>query len=146
MSTVLFVCEGNRFRSQMAEGFFNAWAPPGWHGLSAGTDPKETVAPKAVELMQEVGIDISRQRPKPIDPEAAASAWKVIAMCSPDACPVDVAAKAEHWAVTDPADLPEKQLREIRDDIARRVRDLIREIERKRLSRAREQAASMESS
>jgi len=127
--TVLFVCEGNRARSQMAEGFFNAWAPPGWRGISAGTKPKETVHPAAVELMRAVGIDISRQRPKPLNFEDARSAWRVLAMCSIDSCPVDVAQKMDRWDITDPAELPEARWHEIRDAIAERVKALVRELE-----------------
>ncbi len=126
MPTVLFVCEGNRFRSQMAEGFFNAWAPPGWRGVSGGTKPKEAVHPKAVELMREVDIDISRQKPKPFDMGVAAAAWRVVAMCSLGACPVDVVEKTEHWGV---ADLPEARWREIRDEIAENVKGLVRQVE-----------------
>ncbi len=130
MPSVLFVCEGNRARSQIAEGFFNAWAPPGWRGESAGTRPKESVHPAAVDLMAEVGIDISRQRPKPLDLGVAARAWRVIAMCEIAPCPVDVADKTEHWDIIDPADLPPERWSEIRDEIAERVKALIREIGR----------------
>jgi protein-tyrosine-phosphatase len=130
MPTVLFVCEGNRARSQIAEGFFNAWAPPGWRGESAGTKPKESVHPAAIELMAAVGIDIARQRPKKLDLSLAARSWRVIAMCDIAACPVDVAEKTERWDVLDPADLPPERWHEIRDEIASRVKDLIAEIER----------------
>lgn len=129
MPTVLFVCEGNRFRSQMAEGFFNASAPPGWRGVSGGTIPKESVHPRAVELMREVGVDIGLQRPKAFDLNDAAVAWRVIAMCTLGACPIDVAEKTEHWDIIDPAEIPEARWHEIRDEIASRVKDLIGEIE-----------------
>lgn len=129
MPFVVFVCEGNRFRSQIAEGFFNAWAPPGWRAVSGGTRPKASVHPRAVELMKAVGVDIRRQTPKPFDLDVAAKAERVIAMCTLGACPVDVAEKTEHWDIVDPADLPEPRWREIRDEIAARVKDLIRELE-----------------
>lgn len=128
MRTVLFVCEGNRFRSQMAEGFFNAQAPPGWRAVSGGTSPRESVHPRAVELMREADVDIGHLRPKPFDLNVAAAAWRVITMCTLGACPIDVAEKTEHWDVVDPAGLPEERWREIRDDIASRVKDLLREI------------------
>ena len=127
--TLLFVCEGNRARSQMAEGFFNAWAPPGWRGISAGTKPKESVHPLAEELMREAGIDISRQKPKVLDMEVARAAWRVLAMCTIDSCPVEVAEKMDRWDVPDPADVPESRWREIRETIAGRVKALVREIE-----------------
>ena len=127
--TILFVCEGNRARSQMAEGFFNAWAPPRWRGISAGTKPKESVHPLAVELMREAGIDISRQQPKLLDMDVARAAWRVVAMCSVDSCPVEVAQKMDRWDVPDPADVPESRWREIRETIAGRVKALVRDIE-----------------
>lgn len=127
---MVFVCEGNRFRSQIAEAFFNAWAPAGWNAVSGGTHPKESVHPKAVDLMSEVGIDISRQRPKAFDLDVAARAWRVIAMCTLAACPVDVVEKTEHWEIPDPADVPEVRWSEIVDEIAGRVKGLIREIAR----------------
>ena len=130
MPFVLFVCEGNRFRSQIAEALFNAWAPGGWTAKSAGTSPKSSVHPKSIDMMAEIGIDISRQTPKALDLDIAAKAWRVIAMCSMPACPVDIADKTEHWDVPDPADVPEAQWNDIRDDIAERVKALIREIAR----------------
>ena len=130
MPSVMFVCEGNRFRSQVAEALFNAWAPAGWSAVSGGTNPKPSVHPKAVDMMAEIGIDISRQRPKAFDLAVAASAWRVIAMCELGACPVDVAEKTEHWEVPDPADVPPDQWTSIRDEIAERVKALIREIAR----------------
>lgn len=130
MPTVLFVCEGNRFRSQIAEAFFNAWAPAGWRGVSAGTSPKAEVHPRAVELMMEMGIDMSAQRPKPLDMTVAEEAWRVLAMCAPESCPVQVAHKTERWSIPDPADVPEDRWHEIRDEIAERVKGLIREIAR----------------
>ena len=130
MPFVLFVCEGNRFRSQIAEALFNAWAPAGWTAVSAGTHPKESVHPRSVDMMAEIGVDISRQKPKALDLGVAAKAWRVIAMCDMGACPVDIADKTERWGVPDPADVPEAQWEGIRDDIAERVKALIREIAR----------------
>jgi len=127
--TILFVCEGNRARSQMAEGFFNAWAPAGWRAVSAGTRPKEAVHPEAVDLMREAGIDISRQTPKPLDMDVARTARRVVAMCAIDSCPVDVATKMERWDVPDPADVPRERWPEIRETIAQHVKGLIRELE-----------------
>lgn len=128
--TVLFVCEGNRARSPMAEAFFNAWAPAGWRGISGGTSPKASVHPAAIALMAEMGIDISHHKPKPIDLEAGAKAWRVVAMCSPDACPIPLRDTMVYWAVADPADVPEDRWPEIRDEIAERVKALLREIAR----------------
>lgn len=128
--TILFVCEGNRARSQMAEGFFNAWASPGWRGISAGTKPKDSVHPLAVDLMREAGIDISHLKPKPLDMGVARSAWRVVAMCSIESCPGEVSEKTDRWDVIDPAALPEARWREIRETIAERVKALVRELEK----------------
>jgi len=130
MPTVLFVCEGNRFRSQIAEAFFNAWAPPGWTAVSAGTNPKASLHPKVVELMDEMGINLSRAKPKAIDLEVARSAARAVAMCSLASCPPEVGARAEHWGVVNPADVPESSYPAVRDEIAERVKALIREIAR----------------
>lgn len=129
VQTILFVCEGNRFRSQMAEGMFNAWAPAGWRAVSAGTTPRDSVHPKAVDLMRESGIDLTGRRPKALDLDVARRAWRVVAMCSIDACPVEVTEKTERWNIPDPGDVPEERWREIRDLIAERVKGLVRMIE-----------------
>src|SRR5688572_31782267 len=98
METVLFVCEGNIHRSQMAEAFFNAKAPDGWHALSAGLKPRrDHVHPGAVALMKDVGIDMSAQQPKPFDPSTAAKAWRVIAICDPESFPPEILERTERW-------------------------------------------------
>lgn len=130
MPVVLFVCEGNIFRSQMAEAFFNASPPDGWQAKSAGTRPGRSVHPSAVRLMHEAGIDISRKRPKPFDSASAARAWRVVAMCDLDGHPAEVIQRIERWPIIDPAALPEVRWREIRDEIARRVNVLLDEIRR----------------
>jgi arsenate reductase len=129
MPMVLFVCEGNIHRSQMAEAFFNAQAPDGWRAMSAGTKPRqEHVHPGAIALMKEIGIDISEQKPKLFDPSVAARAWRVIAICDPDGFPADVLKRTERWIIIDPIDLPEARWREIRDAIKTRVSTLLDEI------------------
>jgi protein-tyrosine-phosphatase len=130
MPTVYFICEGNRARSQIAEALFTAWAPPGWTAASGGTSPKDSVHPAAVDLLAEIGIDWSGRRPKPIDVDTAKRAARVIAMCSLESCPVGVREVAEHWGIPDPADMPQERWFEIRDQIAERVKALIREIAR----------------
>lgn len=130
MPYVYFVCQGNRARSQMAEAFFNAWAPPGWRALSGGTTPRESVSPDAIALMAEMGIDMTAQRPKPFDAAIAAKAWRVLAMCSLESCPTEVTEKTERWDVADPGAVPKERWPDIRDDIAERVKALIRTIAR----------------
>jgi protein-tyrosine-phosphatase len=118
MRTVLFVCEGNIFRSQIAEAVFRARAPVGWTAASAGTQVRQdALHPEAVELMREIGISMVGQRPKPLTPEALALASRVVAICE--------GIDGERWPVRDPANLPETRWREIRDDLIARVDDLI---------------------
>jgi arsenate reductase (thioredoxin) len=118
MHIVLFVCEGNIFRSQIAEAAFRARAADDWAAASAGTRVRrEAVHPGAVELMREIGIRMDGQKPKPLTPEALASATRVIAICD--------GVDGERWPVIDPADLPEARWREIRDDLLARVDGLI---------------------
>jgi arsenate reductase len=103
MPTVLFVCEGNIHRSQMAEAIFNTKAPDGWKAMSAGTLPRrDHVHPGTVALMKEIGIDIAGQRPKLLDPAIAADAWRVIAMCELQGCPTEVLDRSERWPIIDP--------------------------------------------
>ncbi|MFQ6075517.1 MAG: arsenate reductase ArsC [Candidatus Bathyarchaeia archaeon] len=124
--TVLFVCVENAARSQMAEAFFNTMAPKGLRALSAGTRPAERVNPKAVEVMREVGIDISIQRPKNITQDMIKKANRIITMgCGAGFCPSDFLPKIEDWELDDPAIQPLNRVREIRDEIRRRVEDLI---------------------
>jgi protein-tyrosine-phosphatase len=129
MPTVLFVCEGNIHRSQIAEAFFNARAPEGWQAVSAGTLPRrDHVHPGAVALMKELGIDIAGQKPKLFDPAIAALAWRVISMCELQGCPTEVLERTERWPIIDPAHLPEERWREIRDEIGQRVDKLLDQI------------------
>lgn len=126
MKTVLFVCVENAARSQMAEAIFNALAPEGLRALSAGTRPAESVNPKAVEVMKEVGIDISGQRPKPVTKEMIDKVSLIITMgCGANFCPADFLPKVEDWKLDDPATQPINRVREIRDTIRRRVEELI---------------------
>jgi arsenate reductase (thioredoxin) len=130
MKIVLFVCEGNIHRSQMAEAFFNSQAPDGWHALSAGTKPRrDHVHPGAVALMKELGIDMSGQAPRLFDPSVAAEAWRVVAICDPQGFPTEVLELTERWPIIDPADLPATRWPEIRDEIRRRVDVLVGEIQ-----------------
>lgn len=128
MIRVLFVCVHNASRSQMGEAFFNALAPAGMRAASAGTTPGPGVSVLAVEAMAEVGIDMKAARPKEIA-DAGEGPWdKVITMgCGVDAaCPVMRGVKVnEDWALADPKGRPIEEVRPIRDEIRRRVVDLI---------------------
>jgi arsenate reductase (thioredoxin) len=129
MKTLLFVCVHNAGRSQMAEALFNQMADGKARAISAGSKPAERINPVAVEAMQEIGIDISRNQPKLLTFEMMESAARVITMgCGEDsACPASWV-KTEDWKLEDPAGKPIEQVRKIRDEIKVRVQNLINEI------------------
>jgi protein-tyrosine-phosphatase len=125
MKTVLFVCVENSFRSQVAEAYFNKYAPNGWVATSAGVTPSEKVNPNAVLLMQEEGIDISNKKPKILTPELQLNADVAVIVCSGSLCPVVYAKRVEDWGVPDPAAMPIDEARKVRDTIKRKVLELI---------------------
>ncbi len=129
MKPVLFVCVHNSGRSQMAEGFFNHLAGGRARAVSAGTTPADQVQPEAVQVMAEVGIDIGRQRPKLLTPAMIAGAARVITMgCGVEGvCPATFV-PTEDWGLDDPQGQPIEKVREIRDEIRRRVEGLLAEM------------------
>ncbi|MEM4871419.1 MAG: arsenate reductase ArsC [Thermofilaceae archaeon] len=130
---VLFVCTENRFRSQIAEAYFNAHAPPGWRAISAGTQPAPSVHPNAVELMLEEGIDISTKKPKLLTPDLEAAAEIGVVVCGGSeggTCPVVKAKYVEQWEIPDPARMSLEEARRWRNEIKRRVLDLVERIQR----------------
>jgi arsenate reductase len=125
-ATVLFACVENAGRSQMAAAFFNALANPAKAtAISAGTEPAERVNPVVVEAMREIGIELLPARPRRLTPEFAARAGLLITMGCGDACPVVPGARRDDWPLADPKDQSLDRVREIRDEIARRVRALM---------------------
>jgi len=131
MKKVLFICIGNSARSQMAEAFFNHLAGGKAEALSAGTSPAREVAPLAIEVMKEAGIDMSRQRPKSLTEEMVSEAERVISMgCGvKESCPAALGAKIdEDWEIEDPLGQPLEKMREIREEIERRVRFLLKQL------------------
>jgi len=124
MRYVLFVCTHNAGRSQMAQAFFERDAPEDLRAESAGQAPAEAIWPNVVEVMREVGIDISGRKPKTIDLEMQLHADKAITLNCQGSCPY-VIGGVEDWEVDDPAGQPIEKVRQIRADIERRVRDLI---------------------
>lgn len=129
MRPVLFVCVHNSGRSQMAEAFYNHLAGGRSHSVSAGTMPADEVQPEVVQVMAEVGIDISKRTPKLLTPEMIERASRVITMgCSVEGvCPATFV-PAEDWELEDPKGQPPEKVREIRDEIRRRVEGLLAEI------------------
>ena len=123
MKHVVFVCNHNAGRSQMAQAFFERYGPADVRAESAGSSPATELWPNVVEAMAEVGIDLSERRPRKLLREMQLSAdWAVTMGCG-DACPY-VPTTVEAWDVPDPADQPLERVREIRDEIERRVREL----------------------
>jgi arsenate reductase len=127
---VLFVCVENAARSQMAEGFFRKYIPRGYTTLSAGTKPSSTINPLAVEVMKEVGIDISNQKSKEIKEDMMRDSAKVVNMGCMDKsfCPTLFIPHVTDWGIEDPNGKPIDKVREIRDDIDKRVRQLAAEL------------------
>jgi len=127
MKKVLFVCVHNAGRSQMAEAFFNQIATGKAVAISAGTQPANEVDPVVVEAMREVGIDISRQKPKMLTFEMLKSADRVITMgCNvAEACPASLV-PTEDWELDDPEGKPIERVRQIRDKIKTKVDELVR--------------------
>jgi arsenate reductase (thioredoxin) len=125
--TILFVCIENAGRSQMAEGFFNKYAPAGYRGLSAGTNPASQINPLAVEAMKDIGIDISTQKSKEINEGMMRDSLKIINMGCMDRefCPTLFLPKVLDWNLEDPKNKPIERVREIRDEIGMRVRELV---------------------
>lgn len=126
--TVLFVCVHNAGRSQMAAGYLQALAGDRVQVLSAGSAPKDTINPVAVEAMREEGIDIANNTPKVLTDDAVQASDVVITMGCGDACKFYPGKRYEDWALEDPAGQGIDAVRPIRDDIKARVEQLISEI------------------
>ncbi len=124
MKFVLFVCNHNAGRSQMAQAFFERIAPPNVRAESAGQQPAKAVWPVVVEAMREVGFDLSDRRPKKLTVEMQLHADWAITMGCGDACPY-VPTTVEDWDLIDPAHRSIDEVRAIRDDIEQRVATLV---------------------
>lgn len=125
--TILFVCVENAGRSQMAEGFFNKYAPGRYHAISAGIKPVSEINPLAIEAMREVGIDISNQKSKEITEDMIRNSYKTVNMgcMDKDSCPSLFLANVLDWNLEDPKGKSIEKVREIRDGIDRRVNELV---------------------
>lgn len=126
--TIIFVCVHNAGRSQMAAGFMRQLGGDKVEVLSAGSAPKESINPVAVEAMLELGIDIANQKPKILTPEAVQQSDVVITMGCGDACPYYPGKRYEDWVLDDPAGQGIESVRIIRDEIKARVETLLGEI------------------
>ena len=128
---VLFVCVHNAGRSRMAEAFFNDLARGRYQGISAGTEPAAKPHPEVVNAMHEVGMDIEARPGRKLTEELANDAVRVIGMgCAvEEACPA-LRVPLEDWELEDPKGKSSEEVAAIRDDIERRVRNLIAELDR----------------
>ena len=125
---VLFVCVQNAGRSQMAAALLDHVADGRVHVRSAGSAPADQINPDVVTVMSELGIDVSKEFPKPMTDEVVKAADAVITMGCGDACPIYPGKRYEDWEVDDPAEADLEGVRRIRDDIAERVKRLLAEV------------------
>ena len=125
---VLFVCVHNAGRSQMAAALLDHYGAGRVLVRSAGSAPAAEVNPAVVAVMDELGIDLTRELPKPLADGHARAADVIVTMGCGDACPVYPGKRYLDWQLEDPAGLPVEQVRPIRDEIDRRVRALLDEL------------------
>jgi len=123
--SALFVCVHNAGRSQMAAGFLRALSGGAVEVRSAGSMPADRINPVAVEAMAEVGVDITAEQPKVLTTDAVQASDVVITMGCGDACPIFPGKRYEDWQLDDPAGQGLDAVRPIRDEIERRVRELL---------------------
>lgn len=128
MPEVLFVCVHNAGRSQMAAGLVKLRSGGRVHVRSAGSDPADEINPAVITAMEEVGVDMSDEFPKPLTDDAVRAADVVITMGCGDACPIYPGKRYEDWALDDPAGQELETVRRIRDEIDGRVQTLISEL------------------
>ena len=127
---ILFVCVHNAGRSQMAA-VLTAHLGKGRVSVrSAGSAPANEINPRVIEAIAELGLDLSREFPKPLSDDALRAADVVITMGCGDACPFFPGKRYLDWEVADPAGQPIERVREIRDDIRARVEALLTELDR----------------
>ena len=126
--SVLFVCVHNAGRSQMAAGFMTHLGQGRVEVLSAGSAPKDSINPIAVEAMAEIGIDISKNSPKVLTNGAVEQSDAVITMGCGDVCPFYPGKRYEDWVLDDPAGQGIESVRVIRDEIKARVEALLAEL------------------
>lgn len=126
---ILFVCVENAGRSQMAEGFFRKFAPH-LNVISAGTKPKSQLIPNVIDVMNEIGIDITGQKPKELTNEMISQSIIVNMGCmDKESCPALFVDEVIDWNISDPKDKDIEKIREIRDQIKNEVLNLIKKLE-----------------
>ena len=127
MSKVIFACVHSAGRSQMSAAFLNALADPEKAtGLSAGTEPAERVHPEVVEVMREIGVDLTGAKPRLLTDDLARGASLLVTMGCGESCPFVPGLKIVDWDLPDPRGQPLERVRAIRDDIRALVLELVR--------------------
>ncbi|MEP6976466.1 MAG: arsenate reductase ArsC [Thermoleophilia bacterium] len=128
MARVLFVCLHNAGRSQMSKALFERAAGGRHEADSAGTEPAERVHPEVIEVMREIGVDLSGRTPQKLSDELAEWADVIVTMGCGDACPYIPGKRYIDWELPDPKGRPVDEVRALRDDIAQRVETLSAEL------------------
>ena len=129
MATALFVCLHNAGRSQMSQALFERAAAGRHRALSAGTTPGDRVHPEVVEVMRELDIDLADRTPQALTTELAEQADVVVTMGCGDECPYIPGKRYLDWDLEDPKGRPVDEVRATRDEIDRRVRELVEELD-----------------
>ena len=129
MSTVLFVCRQNAGRSQMSQALFNQAAEGRHNALSAGTTPADHVHPEVIEAMDELGINLRDRQPQLLTRQLAEQVDLVVTMGCGDECPFIPGKQYIDWDLADPHKQPIEEVRLIRDEIGRRVADLVKQLD-----------------
>jgi arsenate reductase (thioredoxin) len=126
MERVIFACVHNAGRSQMAAAFFSTMADPARaEAISAGTEPGDRVHAEVVQVMREIGIDLSANRPRKLTDELARRASLLVTMGCGEACPYVPGLRRDDWPLSDPKGRPLDEVRRIRDEIHDRVAALV---------------------
>jgi protein-tyrosine-phosphatase len=126
--TVLFVCVHNAGRSQMAAALTHALSNGEIEVRSAGSEPADRINPAVLQAMQEIGLDLSQEFPKPLSDEVVRDSDVVITMGCGDACPLYPGKRYLDWELADPAGQPIEKVRQIRDEVRKQVENLVLEL------------------
>lgn len=128
---ILFACVENSGRSQMAEAFFRKYAPDNYEAISGGTEPKGYVNPVAIEAMKEIGIDMSEQKAKAISEAMIKQSEKAVNMgcMTKEIYPTAMVPNMIDWNIDDPKDQSIEKIREIRDQIEQKVKELVSQLQ-----------------
>ncbi len=128
MLTVIFACVHNAGRSQMAAAFFNEFADPRKaRAISAGTEPGPRVHPEVLEVMREIGLDLSQAQPQLLTEALARDASLLVTVGCGEKCPYIPGLRRDDWPLRDPQGLPTDDVGQVRDQIRHRVMELMDE-------------------